>query len=642
MPTPAQRAYIQKMIDAGASEDELRVAIEHFNQPTPQAVPAKDSLLDTPVNLPFIGPVTARGFMQGAAGGAEQLGRGLVHGAATAIPNTAIGLTKGTIESVQGLLNLYNAPQDTMDSVSAALAKLPANAQKAVTDYLEKVQKNPESLSRDIGETIGGGAAMAGLAEIAPLLPRPLALRVGQGMAKVGKTGEFAAYLTGAHQIASGNPAGLATMAVPAGLRTFAKPLIRFGVKGSNIPVGEQIGLQPEVQPAPLYKVEPTLPETPAPAPGRSPAPPIQSARPAGNLNDQPLFAQQEALQNAPQPPEPLPNPRRGPEPPLQPSVPVTPPALEPGALTAQEIARFKRQGMSDKTIAVIDATSRRQAGGSSASAAPTPSTAPMSYEDAISELERQTAANAARPTNGPLPLESGPMPQELRDAINNVRLPGHIRGVDLTQSTPSERAVYLQAQQMLQDKLHPPPTVQEQMQAAINNEKGAGVYPGMTVEGSGQLDPVTAASVGPEAPGFGLFGRRLLEAGTPPTEGTTVAPTEQSTPAPESGFAQDLAATDAEAAGQPVEKPRIRAVPIEAADIASKSKRGKALMSKTPGLTIADMNALGIHPDTALTHLTPDQITTIRNARKARSQMYSTNAGLDKGFAQQLADQSE
>lgn len=72
----------------------------------------------------------------------------------------------------------------------------------------------------------------------------------------------------------------------------------------------------------------------------------------------------------------------------------------------------------------------------------------------------------------------------------------------------------------------------------------------------------------------------------------------------------------------------RTAKVPVEGNVPGSKSRGGA--MSATPGLTIADAEALGLNPNIKITGLTPEAIKTLLDARANRASSYRINKGLD------------
>jgi hypothetical protein len=59
---------------------------------------------------------------------------------------------------------------------------------------------------------------------------------------------------------------------------------------------------------------------------------------------------------------------------------------------------------------------------------------------------------------------------------------------------------------------------------------------------------------------------------------------------------------------------------------------KSRRTMSATPGLTVEDMQGLGLDPKIKLKAVTPEIVDRVLEARKNRANAYRINAGLDKG----------
>lgn len=168
----------------------------------------------------------------GAVGFAEGAPSGVV-GAAKAIAHSPIDILNAMVSTGEGAKRLANDPAGTLSEALDSVKNMPGSVYSSIRDtlskYLDLAKKNPLEFGRAVGNATGGIEAGLVAGQGTRLLPKPLARTVGQGMATVGKKAEWPLWITGAHQLASGNPAGFATLGMPSLLKSTGTGLVHVG-----------------------------------------------------------------------------------------------------------------------------------------------------------------------------------------------------------------------------------------------------------------------------------------------------------------------------------------------------------------------------------------------------------------------------
>lgn len=624
-------------------------------------------ILDQPTNIPGVGPMTLRGMYQGALGGAKGFAKEIMPAVASAMNpiNVAKGFVGLGMDAVKAISSLAN-PEKAYADTQAGLAKLPDATRKAVSEALDQAANDPESFGKIMADITGGAEVAMATARVLPMMPKPIALKVGQSLAKVGKTGEFAAYLTGAHQIASGDPKGLVTMAIPAAMRAASGPLIRMGTNMNEIPVAEQIGMRPQAKPQPaLHAIESTLPPTEAPI-GPAQTPPVRRVIP---FNEQPLHQQMDQLPATPSPEraasgpptiaptrfndlplhqqmeqlpisgtsEPLPNPRRGPEPPIrsepqETGIPYDAPVgaaqylenlnkLPKAARQAEMAKRVEAHTQGKMAQQLLERTPKPDLMDEfQASQGPKDTIVQDTLEGPKTmRMNDQGSHVAVDDVLGELPRTVTPEAGPLRPDTERPGVDPRIAAIGPDVGASPE------VEALGANRANGPVDLEGVRGKAVRALAGSNSeVPDFEFEGEANYDPSDPAP-GPSAGGStGSFETQLLaSAGRAPE--------------PNLGTGSiDLTGPNV----VPDEALLSRTPQVPAAEVpASKSRRA---MSATPGLTRSDVEGVGLNPDLPIKKLTPELVAQIKANRASRASGHRTNAGLNKGFERALMLDSE
>lgn len=161
-----------------------------------------------------------RGFIRGAAGVAahplDTLG-GILQSAADEGLNT-----------IAGTYHLATAPRDTLRGAGHdIMTRVPEMFDAAV----HKASTDPEGFGQDVGAMTANTAAGIALGGAARFAPKPLARGAGGLLDTIGKEAKWPIRMVGAHQLGSGNPMGLVTIALPEQLRKSGEALQRWGTE---------------------------------------------------------------------------------------------------------------------------------------------------------------------------------------------------------------------------------------------------------------------------------------------------------------------------------------------------------------------------------------------------------------------------
>lgn len=228
---------VQRMIDAGESEDNIASVIKEY-----KAEPAKPT-----------GPVDGgpedywSGFLHGGwqgikdAAGAELAGaKGFVKGIIPGVGEGAMGMVtlpisilKEVIATTKGAGNLVDDPIGTLTEAWNNVKSIPGQARDAVKAALELAKNDPEEWGRQVGKITGNLGVGVAAAKAVPMLPKPLAEKVGTAAETFGKKASWPLRITGAHQIIGGNVlGGIATMTTPELLESGGTKVRQWGESG--------------------------------------------------------------------------------------------------------------------------------------------------------------------------------------------------------------------------------------------------------------------------------------------------------------------------------------------------------------------------------------------------------------------------
>lgn len=162
-------------------------------------------------------------------------GRGFVKGAAGVVAhplNTLGGILQSAAEeglsTIAGTYHLATAPRDTLRGAGHdIMTKVP----EAFNAVAHKASVDPEGFGQDVGAMTANTAAGFALGGATRFVPKPLARGAGGLLDTIGKEAKWPIRMVGAHQLGSGNPMGLVTIALPEQLRKSGEALQRWGTE---------------------------------------------------------------------------------------------------------------------------------------------------------------------------------------------------------------------------------------------------------------------------------------------------------------------------------------------------------------------------------------------------------------------------
>lgn len=173
-----------------------------------------------------------KGAKEGMIGGATGFAKGLIPGAIEGVKGIAtlpITLIKGVIDAGFGGARLYNDPVGTLTEAYNTYKKKPGELSDTIKSALDLARNDPEAFGKEVGNLTGQVEVGIGASKLAPLAPRPVARAIGNIAEQVGTKGAWPIRMMGAHQLGSGNPLGMATIALPEVLRKGGTSMKQWG-----------------------------------------------------------------------------------------------------------------------------------------------------------------------------------------------------------------------------------------------------------------------------------------------------------------------------------------------------------------------------------------------------------------------------
>ncbi len=160
---------------------------------------------------------------------------------------------------VDGALSAVN-PMSYVDMAKTALTQNPA---RTAMDAAEGLIKMPFRIAGGLvtepAKTLGALTAGTVAGEAIPIAPRPIARGLGKALEAAGTKAEWPMQVAASHQILSGNPGGLAVMAIPPVLRKVGRGLKSLGTSAEQLKSEADILLQ-RGAPAPTPSIRVTPP----------------------------------------------------------------------------------------------------------------------------------------------------------------------------------------------------------------------------------------------------------------------------------------------------------------------------------------------------------------------------------------------
>ena len=168
----------------------------------------------------------------GLVGFAEGLPQG-VAGSIGAIAHSPIDILNAMVSTAKGAERLSKDPVGTLSEAYESVKNMPGSTFESIRNGLahfrDLAATDPEAFGKAVGNAtgeVGTGLATMGASRV---IPKPLARTVGQGLATVGKKAEWPLWITGAHQLAGGNPMGFVTLGMPSALKSTGTGLVHLG-----------------------------------------------------------------------------------------------------------------------------------------------------------------------------------------------------------------------------------------------------------------------------------------------------------------------------------------------------------------------------------------------------------------------------
>jgi hypothetical protein len=174
----------------------------------------------------------AKGAKEGMVGGAEGFAKGIVPGAYHGAVNSLMAipaLAKGLLGTAVGTKNLIADPEKTLREAAESMKGIPGKASEAIDSAMKLAAQDPEAFGKAVGDVTGQTMVGIAGARALPLAPKPLARAAGKLAEQIGTKGAWPIRMMGAHQLGSGDPLGLLTMAMPGGLKSGGEALQKFG-----------------------------------------------------------------------------------------------------------------------------------------------------------------------------------------------------------------------------------------------------------------------------------------------------------------------------------------------------------------------------------------------------------------------------
>jgi hypothetical protein len=232
--------------DRPPTEQEARQIVSQFKT-QPQEDFAQGTI--TPDMLRFAGPQTmdqmqnranvvsaqSQGLSEGASGGAEGFVKGLPGGAVDGllgIPSAIATAGNALWETVQGGIRFAQDPMAESAQIGANLSAIPGQAMDALEGAHRMAATDPERFGENVGRLTGAVETTAATAAATPFIPGRILRGVGGKVRELGKSAKFPLQISGAHQIAMGNPiGGVGLILAPGAMERTGSGMQRLGTR---------------------------------------------------------------------------------------------------------------------------------------------------------------------------------------------------------------------------------------------------------------------------------------------------------------------------------------------------------------------------------------------------------------------------
>lgn len=174
----------------------------------------------------------AQGLRDGVVSGAKGFVKGLVPGVIEGAKQTIrlpLTVAQASLGAAKGAYNLATDPGATAHGAVDSMMAIPGKVKEGVSAAVQKAGVDPEGFGNDVGRLTGASEVGVLTSKLAPMAPKPIARKIGAITEQVGTKGAWPIRMIGAHQLGSGNPMGIATMAMPEMLQKSGQMLQDFG-----------------------------------------------------------------------------------------------------------------------------------------------------------------------------------------------------------------------------------------------------------------------------------------------------------------------------------------------------------------------------------------------------------------------------
>jgi len=179
------------------------------------------------------------GFLEGAVEG----GRGFVKEAVPGLAKGFLNIPAGILGLIQTAatsgVDLVSDPVGTLTRMAESAKDLPAHAQQALHETIQMAANDPEAFGKTVADVTGDTAAGIITGKAIPVAAKPIARKAGPAIEKVAQRVRFPMQISASGAVYSGNiPAAAGLMAAPEVAEYVGQKLTKYG---NTIPVEAQL-----------------------------------------------------------------------------------------------------------------------------------------------------------------------------------------------------------------------------------------------------------------------------------------------------------------------------------------------------------------------------------------------------------------
>lgn len=235
MADPKLEEIVQRMIDAGESEENIGAVISEYKPAAPEK-PYTGPPVDGGPEDYWSGFLTSlkpggssdQAALKGAKGFVKEAIPGTVK-AGLALPGQVIDLVKELYATGVGGVHLLTDPVGTLSAAADKVKEMPAAVQHAFKSAMDLAAQDPEGFGKAAADITAQADVGIAASAAVPMMPKPIANRVGAMAEQIGTKGAWPIRMMGAHQLGSGNPMGILTMSMPEAMKKTGDVLQEFG-----------------------------------------------------------------------------------------------------------------------------------------------------------------------------------------------------------------------------------------------------------------------------------------------------------------------------------------------------------------------------------------------------------------------------